>query len=192
MGRPRKFDTDAATDAAVDVFWTRGFAGATPAALEESMGITRSSLYNSFGSKSDLYLRALERYIRDESAQIIALLDQPGDVLPRLRAAIDRVVELSLLDAEQRGCMVTNAAIERARDDEQVRTLLAQAVDDQAAAFSRAIARGQLTGEINAAVDNTAMGNLLVATLNGIRVLARIDPSPTRLTALASAALRGL
>ncbi|MEJ9080799.1 TetR/AcrR family transcriptional regulator [Gordonia malaquae] len=192
MGRPRKFDPDAATDAAVDVFWLRGYADATPAALEAGMGIGRSSLYNTFGSKSDLYLRALERYIRDESSQVIKLLDQPGDVLPKLRAAIERVVELSLLDAERRGCMVTNAAIERARDDQQVRALLAQVVDDQVEAFSRAIAHGQVTGEINPAVDSTSTGNLLVATLNGIRVLARIDPSPTRLAALADAALRGL
>ncbi|QRY63039.1 TetR/AcrR family transcriptional regulator [Gordonia sp. PDNC005] len=192
MGRPKKFDPDAATDAAVDVFWSRGYADATPAALEAGMGIARSSLYNTFGSKSDLYLRALERYIRDESSQVIELLDQPGDVLPKLRAAIERVVDLSLLDAERRGCMVTNAAIERARDDEQVRTLLAQVVDDQVAAFSRAIAHGQVTGEINPAVDSTSMGNLLVATVNGIRVLARVDPSPTRLAALADAALLGL
>lgn len=192
MPRPMTFDPDAATDAAMQVFWRQGYAGATPATLEAAMGIGRSSLYNSFGSKQQLYLRALDHYVREESRQVVDILAAQGPVLPRLRAVIDHVVALSLRDAEHRGCLVTNAAIDRARDDDAVRALLQRVVDEQTAAFADAIEAGRRTGEIAAGVDAAATAGLLVAALNGIRVLARIDPSEERLAALADAALRGL
>lgn len=192
MPRPMTFDPDAATDAAMQVFWRQGYAGATPATLEAAMGIGRSSLYNSFGSKQQLYLRALDHYVREESRQVVDILAAQGPVLPRLRAVIDHVVALSLRDAEHRGCLVTNAAIDRARDDDAVRALLQRVVDEQTAAFADAIEAGRRTGEIAAGVDAAATAGLLVAALNGIRVLARIGPSEERLAALADAALRGL
>ncbi len=186
------FDPETATGTAMQVFWRRGYAGATPAVLEAEMGIGRSSLYNSFGSKQQLYLRALDHYAREESRQVVDLLAGPGPVVPRLRAVLDHVVALSLRDPDRRGCLVTNAAIERARDDDAVRALLQRVVDEQTAAFAEAVESGRRTGEIAAEVDPAATAGLLVAALNGIRVLARIDPSAARLGALADAALRGL
>src|SRR5512146_1592256 len=62
MGRPREFSEDQALDAAMRVFWEKGYEGATLTDLTDAMGINRSSLYSSFGDKQELYRRVLDRY----------------------------------------------------------------------------------------------------------------------------------
>ncbi|MEO6714384.1 MAG: helix-turn-helix domain-containing protein, partial [Mycobacteriales bacterium] len=62
MGRPREFDMATALDAAVDVFWERGYESTSVADLEIATGLSRSSLYQAFGSKRTLYQASLDRY----------------------------------------------------------------------------------------------------------------------------------
>ena len=63
-GRPRGFDADVALDAAVDVFWRRGYDGASLSELTAAMGINRPSLYAAFGDKEQLFQSALDRYVQ--------------------------------------------------------------------------------------------------------------------------------
>ena len=76
-GRPREFDVDAALDRAVEVFWRFGYEGASLSDLTEAMGINRPSLYAAFGSKEDLFRRAVERYAAVEMAYARDALEQP-------------------------------------------------------------------------------------------------------------------
>ncbi|MET0886036.1 MAG: helix-turn-helix domain-containing protein, partial [Mycetocola sp.] len=62
-GRPRGFEADLALDAAVDVFWRRGYDGASLSELTAAMGINRPSLYAAFGDKAQLFQSALHRYV---------------------------------------------------------------------------------------------------------------------------------
>src|SRR5215471_8626171 len=76
-GRPREFDTEKALDAALQVFWRKGYEGATLPDLTEAMGINRPSLYAAFGSKEELFRKALDRYAEGPAAYIRAALDEP-------------------------------------------------------------------------------------------------------------------
>ena len=62
MGRPRQFDVDEALDRALEVFWARGYEGATLLELTSAMGINRPSLYAAFGNKEQLFRKVLDRY----------------------------------------------------------------------------------------------------------------------------------
>src|SRR5204862_7915530 len=76
-GRPREFDVDEALDRALGVFWRRGYEGATLADLTEAMGINRPSLYAAFGSKEELFRKALDRYVEGPAACVREALNEP-------------------------------------------------------------------------------------------------------------------
>lgn len=76
-GRPRAFDTDEALDAAIDVFWRRGFGGASLGELTRAMGINRPSLYAAFGDKAQLFTAALHRYVDRNMSYVGQALAKP-------------------------------------------------------------------------------------------------------------------
>jgi AcrR family transcriptional regulator len=76
-GRPRGFDADLALDAAVDVFWRRGYDGASLSELTTAMGINRPSLYAAFGDKAQLFQAALHRYVERNMGYVTDALARP-------------------------------------------------------------------------------------------------------------------
>lgn len=76
-GRPRAFDTDEALDAAVEVFWRRGFAGASLTELAAAMGVNKPSVYGAFGDKAQLFQAALRRYVERNMAYVADALERP-------------------------------------------------------------------------------------------------------------------
>ncbi|MBT2383426.1 TetR/AcrR family transcriptional regulator [Streptomyces sp. ISL-11] len=192
MGRPKQFDPDVAIDKAMDVFWRKGYAATTPQDLVDEIGIGKGSLYHAFGSKQGLFERALERYRDTRAAELVGILDRPGPVRPRLRAALELLVEMDLADPARRGCLAVNTATERAGVDpvsaELVRKMFARTED----AFRAAVERGQRAGEIDAGRDAHAVAGLLLATIIGMRVIARTAEGPERLHRVVDAVLTAL
>lgn len=76
-GRPRGFDIDLALDVAVDVFWRRGYDGASLSELTTAMGINRPSLYAAFGDKAQLFQLALRRYVDRNMGYVTTALALP-------------------------------------------------------------------------------------------------------------------
>src|SRR5690242_2106841 len=77
-GRPRSFDADKALDAAMQIFWHKGYEGASLSDLTEAMGINRPSLYAAFGDKESLFRKALARYAEGPNAYIGEALAAPS------------------------------------------------------------------------------------------------------------------
>ena len=77
MGRPREFCVDKALDAALEVFWLKGFEGASLTDLTEAMGINRPSLYGAFGNKDELFRKALDRYVSEKVKYLSEALAAP-------------------------------------------------------------------------------------------------------------------
>jgi TetR/AcrR family transcriptional regulator, transcriptional repressor for nem operon len=186
VARSKEFDPEAAVQAAMELFWEQGYARTTPAQLVDALGIGRSSLYNAFRSKRELYERALRRYQERETARALAVLDGSGPVRERLRTVVDLLVESPEFD--RRGCLMTNTAVEFERDD-AVATVVRRTLDRQEVVIRGLIEEGQRGGEIDRGKDAAALAALFVATMNGIRVLARVDPDPRRQRAAARALL---
>ncbi|MEU0545014.1 TetR/AcrR family transcriptional regulator [Nocardia sp. NPDC005978] len=191
MPRAKSFDPDVAVEQAMQVFWRKGYARTTPQDLVDALGIGRGSLYNAFAGKRDLFERALRRYQAGETVRVIEVLDGPGSPRERVRAALHLVLEAGAADTERRGCLATNTAVEIS-DDEIVNLLVRRIFDRQHEAFRGAIDEGRRSGEFAAEVDPDAAANFLLATINGMRVLAKADPRPERRAGLVEMAMRAL
>ncbi len=191
MGRPREFDEAAVLDAATACFWKDGYETTSVRDLAASMRITGASLYNAFGDKRSLYLRALDNYLASSVHDRIARLA----VLPplaALHAFFGEIIDRSASDPEQRGCMLVNAALELAPRDEAVRAIVARELSVIEAFFFRCIAAGQADGSIRDGQPAGKSAAMLLGVLVGIRVLARVRPNRTLLEAAAQAALAPL
>lgn len=154
------------------VFWARGYDGTSLCDLMDAMGISKSSLYETFGSKHDLFLASLDHY-RDN---VIGLLAVKLAAAESPRAAIAASLRL-VLDEDTRpgkpqGCFVGRCAVEIAGRDLAAATRVASGMEQTVAAFHQAVLRAQALGEIPADRDARALARYLVSSLNGLRVMA--------------------
>ncbi|MBE1590910.1 TetR/AcrR family transcriptional regulator [Nonomuraea angiospora] len=192
MGRPKQFDPDVAVEHAMEVFWRKGYAATTPQDLVDALGIGKGSLYNTFGSKHALFEAALSRYRDSQAAALIEMLEEPGPVKDRLRRALRSLSEMDLADPDRRGCMAVNTAAELGQSDESAARLVRRMLDRTEEAFRALVEEGRRTGEIAADRDARAAGSLLLNTVVGMRLLARVADGPDRLTRVIDAVVDSL
>jgi len=110
MSRPRGFDTDAALEKAMRLFWAKSYEGTSVADLTKTLGISRPSLYAAFGDKQSLFRAALERYAAGPAGYVAAALGKPTarEVAEQLlRGAAD----LQAGSGNPGGCLTVNGAI---------------------------------------------------------------------------------
>lgn len=189
MPRTKEFDPDATLDAALELFWRRGYEATSMADLVEHLGVGRASLYATYGSKHDLYVRALERYARVKDAGVIDLLSQPGPALPAIRALLQAY---GSQDEPPRGCLVVNAACELMPADHRVASEVEASWDRLKTALASALTRARAQGEIGADRDPHALAGFLLVLLQGLRVVGKGRPDPARLHQVVDQALASL
>lgn len=160
-------------DAVTSCFWRRGLEATSVRDLTHETGLNAPSLYNAFGDKRHLFIRALEHYA--ETAMRKRLKDLEDDPSPRaaitafFRGTIDRSVD----DPERRGCLVINTALEVAPHDEEIRSSVAGYLAAIEAFLGGRVSAAQAVGEVSADLDACEMGQMLLGLLVAIRVLAR-------------------
>ena len=122
-GRPRRFDTDRALVAAMMVFWRHGYAGASIGTLIEAMGVSRATLYASFGDKEGLFGKVMDLYEREKTAYMLDALNQPT-----ARAVADNLlsstIALQTNSTDPKGSMGIVHSLSHAPGDERIRELV--------------------------------------------------------------------
>lgn len=176
MARPRGFNEHEVLEAASAAFWTKGYEATSTRDLVKSTGLTQPSLYNAFGDKRALYLRALEHYLDHTLRERISRLERSVSPAQAITLFFHEILERTLADPAQRGCMLVNSALETTSDDEAFREIVATEFAEIRGFFQRCMAAASASGEIPAVVSTDAAATHLLATLIGVRVLARVDP----------------
>ncbi|MGK5550071.1 TetR/AcrR family transcriptional regulator [Actinomadura kijaniata] len=192
MARTREFDTDAAVEAAMQVFWSRGYEATSIQDLVEATGVGRGSLYAAFGSKDGLYEAALARYAERSVGGAAERLDRDGPVRAVLRDLLVGMVEETVADPARRGCLITNTAVERLPRDPAAGRVVGGALDRLTDAVTAALRRGRARGELPPDADVAALADFLVTTVQGLRVQGKAGADRRRLTTVVDTALRVL
>ncbi|MFH9657778.1 TetR/AcrR family transcriptional regulator [Streptomyces sp. NPDC017248] len=196
MARPRTFDEERALDAAMRTFWEKGYEATTTQDLCTATGLGRSSIYNTFKSKHDLFQRALHRYMTTMNAEQLHLLEDPA------RGGADRIRALfaAVLDGDARnrpagrslGCLTVNTTVELAGRDAAAAGMLERDTARRLAALRAAVEAGRRDGSITSSRDPGDLARFLNAVVAGLRVSAQGGADRAALDAIAAIALDAL
>lgn len=173
MARPREFDERDALTQAVGVFWNKGYEGTSMADLLAATGLSKSSLYETFGSKRDLFMAALSAYCDDRTRLMRDHLQSRDNALDAIAGFLALVVEQARRDDRPFGCLSCNEAAEMAPHDSDVRRILARDFDGMEAAFAEAINRGHADGSIPPDREARRYARFLNVTYHGLQIMAR-------------------
>ncbi|MFJ2767033.1 TetR/AcrR family transcriptional regulator [Streptomyces sp. NPDC087300] len=196
MARPRTFDEERALDAAMHAFWAKGYEATSTQDLCDVTGLGRSSIYNTFSSKHDLFRRALARYMDTmNAAQIEILDDAERPAMDRLRALLTRVVDGEFEtrpDGHSIGCLTVNTTVELAARDAEAAEMLARDQEFRLTALRTTIRSGQLDGDITPKRDADTLARYVNAVIGGMRVSAQGGADRATLEAITETALDAL
>src|SRR5579883_1828399 len=188
MPRPISFDKHKVLDAATDLIWARGYDAASLSDLEAATGLSKSSLYNSFGSKRDVLMEVLDHYTASQTRTVGAQLSQKG-LRTGLRVLVDDIITDN---NDGRGCLLVNCAAELGFRDRRIGTEVRKRLDEIATVMSAAIERAQRSREVSSEQDAHILAQSLLSWIAGLRILAKAGSDPRALRQVAEHGLRTL
>lgn len=170
-GRPREFCVDTALAAALRVFWSKGYEGASMADLTDAMGITKPSLYAAFGNKESLFRKALDLYETEKLQYTRVALDQPT------ARAVAEYFMRGALEAqtgcnEPKGCLGVISSVTCGSEAQAIKdAVIARRASSRAALLER-FEQAKRDGDLPAHLDVAGLANYLFAILQGMAVQA--------------------
>ncbi|MCD9026126.1 TetR/AcrR family transcriptional regulator [Cohnella silvisoli] len=176
MVRPREFDEEKALDAAMQLFWEKGFEATSLSDLTSRMGIQRPSIYAAFGDKKELFEAALRKYTRFHASFVRARLQNNSSVIEGFRAYFEGIVAEEYKESPNRGCFCINTMVELAPHDEKFEILTREHQMYLSAIFQETIERGIRSGELKTGTNAKALAQTLVLSLIGLTVMMKSRP----------------
>ncbi|RAS77483.1 TetR/AcrR family transcriptional regulator [Priestia endophytica] len=148
MGRNKEFDTVFVLRKAIEIFGEKGFEATSLQDLLKHLGIARQSLYDTYGTKRDLFFLAVKYYIDEKNALVIELLNKPGSVKEAIHQIFQDGINV-LQDPERaKACYIINSAVEQIPHDEEIAQYFQKKTQELETAFYQALMRAKNQGEL--------------------------------------------
>lgn len=182
MPKPKQFDQEKTIQKAMRLFWTQGYEATSIQDLVETLDLSRSSIYDTFGDKHQLFLQALDNYrqLIVQNIERLLMSDQP---FPALLA---RLFDQFINDAQGRtqGCFMVNSIAELAPQDPQVVDIAARYSGEVRQLLTQALAAAQARGEIRMNAEPESLALFLFNNLQGLRILLKSEQDTAQLVAV--------
>ena len=188
-GRPRSFDRSAALARAMEVFWTKGYEGASISDLTEAMGIGSPSLYAAFGSKEALFREAIELYGRTEGPAIWDAVENAPDARSAVAGFLTATAHSFSRPGKPRGCMVVLSQLNPTEASASVCAALRENRAQGQSGLERRLRRAVEVGELAPGTDVAALAAFYLTVQQGMSIQARDGASEETLLAVAKGAM---
>jgi TetR/AcrR family transcriptional repressor of nem operon len=192
MARPSKFNREDAVETVMNEMWRNGFAASSVKALSETLGISRSSFYNAFGSREDLFKEALKIYFQGSPDRVLGM--PPGDktIKQLISSMLYDACKVRLADPQGRGCLAINSVAELCNTHDELGPYMKNVLSGARSTMEGLLATAVERGELDVATDihekTLALQNLLV----GLNVMCKVVDDKDDLWSIAKTTLMGL
>lgn len=190
MSRPPTFDREKKIEEAMDLFWEQGYETTSVQDLVDHLNLNRSSLYNTFGGKDELYLEALDHYCRRDVRTLRQQLQNAPTAIRGIRQAFTSIAKRATKSCC--GCFTTNAAVECAPRNARIQKRARKAFSTMRTLFREAAEQAQKEGAIDPSRDPVALGRYLTNAYNGIHLTAKTSPPEEIVRDIVEETLKGL
>jgi TetR/AcrR family transcriptional regulator, transcriptional repressor for nem operon len=193
MARSKEFDPERALDKAMHLFWRRGYENTSVDELLQAMGIAKQSLYDTFGDKRALYLKAMALYREQTNGAMRRMFDEiPSDQIPTIKDGFAKLLfglAGETREQHERGCLLLSANLQRETGDAVIANFLRDNQNEVEAIFEKALVRARKQKELSTKQDAKALARFFVVTIQGMRAMARLDSDRKALEQVARIAL---
>jgi TetR/AcrR family transcriptional repressor of nem operon len=189
MPRSKEFEPETVLEQAVDLFWSQGYEATSVRDLQQRMGISRQSLYDTFGDKRQLFLSCLDRY-RQMLEPMLEELEAEA-TLEAIRLYLETVIHVLAGSDEPRACLLSMTALELGLEAD-VRPALEAHLGRVKGAFATALAGAIGEGTIAADLEIDAAADFLASAAQGLGILVKSGASGSELRRVVDMALRAL
>jgi TetR/AcrR family transcriptional repressor of nem operon len=189
MARQKEFNAEVVLEQAMSLFWQQGYEATSIRDLIAHLGISSSSMYETYGDKRTLYLAALSAFRQQEFNTIEEQLAEATSAQETMQTWFDETINNLLADEDHRGTFSVNAAIELGATDPQVAAQLQAHFDEIAALLAQFFQTAQVHGEIREDHDPVALAQFFINTLFSISIQVKIYPNRQILENVANTAI---
>lgn len=175
----------------MNLFWQKGYAATSMADLVDELGIGKKSLYDTFGSKRDLYVKALRRYSQRGTSFALQKLNEPGNYADRIERLMRSYVEADP-GPDSKGCMIGCCMGEFGDRDPEIAGIALRYLDLLERAFLQVLQAAKLKGEISESTDIEDLAQLCIATVQGLSLVRRSETGTERTDAIVQATTASL
>jgi TetR/AcrR family transcriptional repressor of nem operon len=174
MPRTKEFNETEALQKAVHLFWEKGYQGTSMEDLTIGLGLSRSSLYDTFGSKKELLMSCLQQYTTQSRQGIQNIMTLPLKGMEKVQLLVKNVIEAFITDAQQKGCFVVNIATELANQDVEIHTFTQNNIEIVKNIFLQIMEMGQKDGSIAHLHSAEDLAYHLFNIYNGLQVSGKM------------------
>lgn len=173
MARTKDFDENEVLAKAIQLFWHKGYNGTSMQDLVEGLGISRSSLYDTYTDKHTLFVKALKSYQCAGAAKIHSIINHGETAKETIQKLLEFTTNDLLDDRQQKGCFMVNAQVEVAPHDAEVNNVVGDNEQQMEDAFYFVIKKGQEKGEFKNEQDARILSRFIFNAVKGMRVTAK-------------------
>ncbi len=185
----KSFNENKAVEAAMLLFWEKGYTDTSMADLLAATKLTKGSFYNAFGSKKAIFSRALLKYEFENHRAVLQKLAATDQPVQAIESLFDLILEGMAQDADKKGCFLINMSLELSYHDEDIRRIVTNAIGEVETFFKQMIELGQMRGDVALSIDPQNSSKALMGTVVAIRVLGRGVYDKAALKTLANQAI---
>lgn len=192
IGRPREFDTEQALQAAMQVFWSKGYEATSLADLITAMNISKSSFYQTFENKHQLFQNCINYYQDRFISDLIDSLKKAKTGRTFIEDTFMSMAEKARPKSDRRGCLILNCVSEFAQKDPVISKIITKSIQQMTDVFLSAVKRAQQEGGIPANKKPLPLARYLLSSMNGLTTMIKAGAGTTEIKEVTQVVLAAL